>query len=105
MTLAIIGGSGAHALLKEHADEFVRREPLGLPSGSPAGVRGAAGRRAFPLPPPTRRTRIPDRRSLGELPGEYLHHEGTCVTRMLSWSGPGAIDPQLRIGGSCSPTT
>ncbi len=98
-TLAVIGGSGAHTLLKAHAQALTRLEPMATPFG---------------LSAPLYRVRMEDAAFLfmprhGEggyqIAAPWVNYRANIyalkelsVSRIVSWSGPGAINLQWRIG-------
>ena len=98
-TLAVLGGSGAHKVLQEQAKSLARAGPVETPFGPSA---------------PLYRVRMEDAQFLFlprhgetgyEIAAPWVNYRANIyalkeqgVTRILSWSGPGAINPQLKIG-------
>jgi len=99
MSLAVIGGSGAHTLLQTHADSLVRHDPLSTPFGASAPIFQArlGGVRFLFLPRHGEKGY--------DIAAPWVNYRANIyalkeagVTRVVSWSGPGAINPQLRVG-------
>ena len=98
-TLAVLGGSGAHQVLKAQARSLTRVGPVETPFGPSA---------------PLYRVRMEDAQFLFmprhgetgyEMAAPWVNYRANIyalkeqgVTRILSWSGPGAINPQLSVG-------
>jgi 5'-methylthioadenosine phosphorylase len=98
-TFAVVGGSGAHTLLQKEATSLSRLGPMDTPFGTSGALyrvrRGEAqflflprhGEKGYDTAAPWVNYRA----------NTYALKEAG-VSRILSWSGPGAINPQLRIG-------
>jgi len=97
--LALIGGSGAHNLLRDRAQDVKRLGPVPTPFG---------------LSGPLYRVRVRDSRFLFlprhgeggyEMAAPWVNYRANIyalkeqgVSRILAWSGPGAIDNSLQVG-------
>jgi 5'-methylthioadenosine phosphorylase len=97
-SLAVIGGSGAHKLLQAHAQTLTRLDPMTTPFGDSAPIyRVRMEDAAFLFLPRHGETGY-------EIAAPWVNYRANIyalkehgVTRIMSWSGPGAINPQLRV--------
>jgi 5'-methylthioadenosine phosphorylase len=98
-SFAVIGGSGAHSLLGDKLPLRARLGPAKTPFGpsQPLSVVEAAGCQFLFLPRPGERGY--------ELAAPWVNYRANIyalkdrgVERIISWSGPGAIDPALQLG-------
>ncbi len=98
-TLAVIGGSGAHQVLKEQAQSLTRIGALETPYGPSAAlyrVRLEDG--AFLFMPRHGESGYNTAAPWVNYRANIYALKEAGVTRILSWSGPGAINPQFNIG-------
>jgi len=97
--LALIGGSGAHTLLASHGPQMTRLGPLPTPFGLSAPLYQVGLRQV-------RFLFLPRHGESGyEIAAPWVNYRANIyalreqgVSRILSWSGPGAIDNSLKIG-------
>lgn len=96
---AVIGGSGAHELLRAHAQHVNRLGPLATPFGLSASVFRVRLRDAHFL-------FLARHGETGyEIAAPWVNYRANIyalkehgVSRIMAWSGPGAIDLSLRVG-------
>jgi 5'-methylthioadenosine phosphorylase len=97
--LAVIGGSGAHTLLQAHAQALTRLDPVATPFGLSAPIyRARMEDAAFLFLPRHGETGY-------QIAAPWVNYRANIyalkeagVSRIVSWSGPGAINRQWRIG-------
>ncbi len=97
--LAVIGGSGAHRVLADAADKCTRLGPVETPFGESSPLyRVRVGDVSFLFLP---------RHGEGgyQIAAPWVNYRANiyalkeqAVSRILSWSGPGAIDTTLQVG-------
>jgi len=96
---AVIGGSGAHTLLKAKAQHFKRLGPAPTPFGLSAPIYRVRLVEAHFL-------FLPRHGETGyEIAAPWVNYRANIyalkehgVSRIMAWSGPGAIDNSLKIG-------
>ena len=98
-TFAVIGGSGAHKVLASAARNCIRVDPLATPFGESAAIyRMRVGDAHFLF--------LPRHGEEGcQVAAPWVNYRANLyalkecgVTRIVSWSGPGATDTSLHIG-------
>jgi 5'-methylthioadenosine phosphorylase len=104
-SLAVIGGSGAHKLLVAQAQHINRLGPTPTPFGLSAPLyRARMGGARFLFLPRHGETGY-------DIAAPWVNYRANIyalkehgVSRIMAWSGPGAIDVSLRVGDYLIPT-
>ena len=98
-TLAVIGGSGAHHVLQQQANALSRVGPITTPYGPSSPIfKARVEDTAFLFLPRHGETGYNVAAPWVNYRANIYALKEVGVTRILAWTGPGAINPQLQIG-------